>query len=405
MSAFVDELQESYCTAPTRPNSPSGRMRDKYRLVGVVVLMRHGDRHSIAVPPDSVRTAHTFPCDWSDPEVERMFATTQKLTSVADSRFPLGTPQCAPGILTPRGFVQTYSLGASLRTLYADGLGLLDAHGGVAAAMGASPTDAVAAMATSRQRTTWSAAAFAAGFLAGADGGDAPLGGGRVQVVVEELEQSPLLFVKEGAAGCPSALPELERLYRLWDPLTPAGAGAVAGDGTEGHMAVTDWFDAVAARACHSMPLPCASAAECRQRVATGVSAYLTAFTTPFHALRRASARLLHRIVAAATAHPPRGGGGTLGGAARRLHVWAAHDLSVTPLLAALGVEVTAWPPYASYVAFETYEPATRPEGVGRVVRVVFNGADITAQVEACAGVVPCPLSSFESWLRHTDPC
>jgi hypothetical protein len=90
-------------------------------------------------------------------------------------------------------------------------------------------------------------------------------------------------------------------------------------------------------------------------------------------------------------------------------HVFMGHDTVIAPVLAGLGIykdELCGWPPYASRIVFELL----RPEGavqsmenekeVSYHARVIYNGKDLTHQIERCKGSTPCPLEAIHATVQ-----
>jgi hypothetical protein len=94
----------------------------------------------------------------------------------------------------------------------------------------------------------------------------------------------------------------------------------------------------------------------------------------------------------------------------------------IAPVLAALGVysdKYCVWPPYASRIAFELWQPAvttasTAAGGKESYIRVIFNGDDVTSLITACKlynaeentnhGSIAtglCPLKVFNMQIKN----
>lgn len=79
--------------------------------------------------------------------------------------------------------------------------------------------------------------------------------------------------------------------------------------------------------------------------------------------------------------------------------VYSGHDVTVTPLLIALGVPLGSWPPYASRLVFEQLRDTKRSR---HYIRVLFNGADVTRKLRFCRkqDSGPCPLEDFSAFVE-----
>jgi len=184
-------------------------------------------------------------------------------------------------------------------------------------------------------------------------------------------------------------------------------------------MNTTHVADVVYAHACHRKPPPC-SAAGCidrglRRAVWARADAYYCArFSGDAGGLRSSQLAMLpllreitRRLERAAASSGP------------RFALFSGHDTVVAPLLAAIGATsapgACRWPPYASRVVFELWQPRARSTAGGAVVRVLFNGVPVTRHVIGCTSSPPrllshdlCPLEAFsnavEALVRpHTD--
>lgn len=87
-----------------------------------------------------------------------------------------------------------------------------------------------------------------------------------------------------------------------------------------------------------------------------------------------------------------------------RFSLYSGHDITITPLLHALGTHDGKWPPYASRVVFELYTKMV-PSG-DHYIRVLYNGRDITSQVRFCLGrteVGMCSLKHFQNFVERDN--
>ena len=76
--------------------------------------------------------------------------------------------------------------------------------------------------------------------------------------------------------------------------------------------------------------------------------------------------------------------------------LYSGHDNSILPLLTALGYRVPQWPPYASRVAMELYAPNRGPRSAQNlIVKVVYNGKDITQSTGFCGKKSICSLKDL----------
>ncbi|GFR44810.1 hypothetical protein Agub_g6146 [Astrephomene gubernaculifera] len=142
----------------------------------------------------------------------------------------------------------------------------------------------------------------------------------------------------------------------------------------------TDVHDVLTSLAAHGKPLPPGFHGHRRLleavdrlatlEFATEIAPSLTAPLTLAHGrsvLRLSMGRLLHTLMdnmrgaaaaGAGTAGAAAEGAGGVGGAvgSPRMYLYSGHDSTIMPLLAALGLDVTHWPPYLSNLVFELWE-------------------------------------------------
>ncbi|KAG2424099.1 hypothetical protein HXX76_014774 [Chlamydomonas incerta] len=113
--------------------------------------------------------------------------------------------------------------------------------------------------------------------------------------------------------------------------------------------------------------------------------------------MRLSMGRLLHTLVANMTAAAAAAGGGEKaaqaqgavvagsGAAAPRMYLYSGHDSTIMPLLSALGLDVSHWPPYLSNIVLELWQlpqPAPAPAAVP-------EAAAAAQDTEAAAAVAP----------------
>ena len=90
-----------------------------------------------------------------------------------------------------------------------------------------------------------------------------------------------------------------------------------------------------------------------------------------------------------------------------RFILQSAHDTTLEPFAAMLGISPGRWPRYASRVVVEFYTSAEHPRGMDHsFVRFLFDGEDVTAKVSFCASSVItedsyslCPYSALKQFV------
>ena len=86
-----------------------------------------------------------------------------------------------------------------------------------------------------------------------------------------------------------------------------------------------------------------------------------------------------------------------------KLNLYSGHDTTLLPLLSALGIDISNWPPYASNIIFELYRKNVSGKSE-YFVKVLYNGEEqrVTGEYSTM-----CPLATFiksmES-IRLTHP-
>nr|CAB3219783.1 acid phosphatase-like protein 2 [Phallusia mammillata] len=83
---------------------------------------------------------------------------------------------------------------------------------------------------------------------------------------------------------------------------------------------------------------------------------------------------------------------------AKKFFLYSAHDVTVRPMLVALGIPEYRWPRLASRLVFELWE-----NKVGQhFIKILFNGVDVTRQVSFCtkdADKPFCTYAMFEEFV------
>lgn len=223
----------------------------------------------------------------------------------------------------------------------------------------------------------------------------------------------PSRAAHDGATGaettregrCPAATRLAKAQLSRWRPKPEVWLklSNLFGGATMARLHTTGIADALYARACHGMPLPCGVAGGCvdgaTQRAAwrDADAFYCERFAGGEGGLAAAKLAMLPLLVQLtrrleAAAAPS--------GHAARLVLFSGHDTVVAPLLASLGglsaPDACRWPPYASHLTFELWE-GDGGRARSLAVRVLFNGRAITRHLSGCAAEY-CPLDD----LRRT---
>lgn len=256
--------------------------------------------------------------------------------------------------------------------------------------------------------------------------------------------------ILEGTCAKASKLGREERNSFQTSPQVASSLERIFGDGVKGRV-ITDLVDAVLPSVCHNQPLPCSSqTGEClTESLAADMMAEADRMFCNRYAGRQglnatmlATYPFMLEIVKALKR-------ATLPDDNNPLGIFTGHDTVIAPVLSALGVyskpSLCIWPPYASRIVFELWQPKADVERakarnkatpklaqehdkapVRSLVRVLYNGLDITTMIPACKEALSkppitayagaekmCPLSAIEEQLQrmllgaksHTDAC
>ncbi|XP_037123901.1 2-phosphoxylose phosphatase 1 isoform X1 [Syngnathus acus] len=423
-----------YCNTPSHTEQAwEGHSPADYKLLAVHVMIRHGDRYPLYAIPKTKRPAINCTLSVSRNPSHPLLGSfinhmgkgnlghwESPLTSLP--RLP-NHNRCEMGELTQTGVVQHLRNGKLLRQAY-------QPHSLV-------PSDwspqQVWVETTGKSRTLQSGLAFLFGFLPDfnwkkltvhhqgstlfcGSACDCPA---RNRYLEEEQKRQYRLRVANG---------ELERNYidmaRTLDIPTR-------------NLRAANPIDSLLCHLCHGLPFPCVarkdgSTGECltmaqfavirqqqlndeidRRRVGL-YRKYALLAMYPY--LNRTATKMERVAKAAASSRPPRAGGKEV------FTLSSAHDVTVAPLLSALGLEEAKFPPFAARLVFELWKsPAGTPQqqeqkaGKGErpkardggcFIRVLYNGEDVTSNTTFCSSIERnsshplCPLKKFLAFVR-----
>ncbi|XP_029923680.1 2-phosphoxylose phosphatase 1 isoform X2 [Myripristis murdjan] len=425
----------SYCNTPNRTEQAwEGHSPADYKLLSVQVMIRHGDRYPLYSIPKTKR-----------PAIDCMLSPSRKPSHPQLNAFishigqggrghwesTLGSiprlpnhSACEMGELTQTGVVQHLRNGQLLRQAYKRHKLL--------------PTDwsprQLWVETTSKSRTLQSGLAFLYGFLPDFDW---------TRLTVRH--QWSTLFCGS-ACDCPARNRYLEEEQRRQYQLrvadtqlerTYADMARTLGVSTR-QLRAANPIDSFLCHLCHGLPFPCVPAANggtggCltvaefavirRQQLEDGVDRrkaglyHKYSILAMYPYLNRTAAKMERVARANEAGRRPRAGGEEV------FTLSSGHDVSVAPLLSALGVEDAKFPRFAARVVFELWKsPPDTPElpkkGAGKsekskakdggfFIRVLYNGEDVTFHTTFCrshnrhAGHPLCPLENFLSFIRR----
>ncbi|XP_037313414.2 2-phosphoxylose phosphatase 1 isoform X2 [Pungitius pungitius] len=419
-----DPLSEaySYCNTPNRTQQAwEGHSPADYKLLSVQVMIRHGDRAPLYYIPKTKRPA--IDCTLSASRKPSHLLLDSFIRHMAQGgrghwESPLGSVHrlpnhsvCEMGELTQTGVVQHLRNGQLLQQAYGRHRLL--------------PPDwsprQLWLETTGRSRTLQSGLAFLYGFLPDFDWGK-----------VTARHQRSTLFC-DAACDCPARNRHLEeeqrRQYRLRVgdaelERTYADMAETLGLPTR-QLRAANPIDSLLCQLCHNIPFPCATAGAggCltmaqlavirRQQLDDGVDRrkaglyHKYAVLAMYPYLNRTAARMERVVRDSGAGRQPRRAGGE-----EVFALSSAHDVTVAPLLSALGLEEPHLPRFAARVVFELWKsPKRRGGGGGKdgepFIRLLYNGEDVTFHTSFCrsherhARQPLCPLKNFLSFVRR----
>ena len=355
---------------------------DAFELVHVNILARHGDRtpattHRIGSPLFYQCGLVTGDQDWED---LRDFPKPSPLPASArirNSRLELfpGTnfKRCGIGMLTNTGYQQHHALGSLMQYKYADFIG----DPSVIAKN-------IFVQSTDYSRTIHSAASFLLGFLP-----DNPKirQSTVIHVSAGSLLQSPPTGIAVSYGYCRNYVQlwredmEATKYFsvekRVWHPLMEKLCD-MFNIQRRNEPIVTELFDHILTRGCHSDQLPCNRQGEC---VDHAFASQLFAFAdwTWNHRYPRNSSILgvipflkhsVLEIMNNAINHVP---------PSSKFVFSFSHDATLVRVLSSLGIPLKGWMPYASRIVFELWKKIDTEQEY--YVRVLFNGTPITNKI------------------------
>lgn len=419
-----------YCNYPNlTEHGWEGHSPADYRLLSVQVMIRHGDRYPLYSIPKTKRPA--IDCTLSDKRkpshpLLASFVNHMALGGHGHWDASLGSlprlpnhSSCEMGELTQTGIVQHLKNGDHLHQAYIRHHNLLSVDW--------SPRQ-LWVETTGKSRTLQSGLAFLFGFLPRFDWS-------RLTV----RQQWSTLFCGS-SCDCPARNRYLDqeqrRQYRQRIADTELERTYVAmaknlGVATKTLRAANP-VDALLCHFCHNLPFPCSSTRTTTNAPPEGACLMLQHFAVirrqqKDDELERREAGLYRRYAVLA-AHP------YLNRTATRMEriaktrrgreeavfaLASAHDVTMAPLLSALGLEGAGFPRFAARLVFELWDsPEVKDNGRnerkrrgngldGMFIRVLYNGEDLTFDTAFCwdhsrsAAQPLCPLGKFMSFVRR----
>ncbi|KAM9468848.1 2-phosphoxylose phosphatase 1 [Clarias gariepinus] len=418
----LDPISDAYryCNLPNQTeHTREGHSLADYKLLFVQVMIRHGDRYPLYSIPQTKRPAIDCTLSPYRKPTHPLLASfishmaqggrghwDASLGSVA--RIP-NHITCELGELTQTGVVQQLKNGELLRQTYLKHHKLLPSDWS---------SQQLWVETTARSRTLQSGLALLYGFLPNFDWS---------KVIVRQQRSTMFCGLW---CECPARTTFLEqeqrRQYRLRTSNAELERTYVTMAATLGvptrTLRAANPIDAMLCHFCHALPFPCAS---------------MPSFPTPkkgrcltlqhFAVIRqqqrdderdRKEAGLYRRFAVLA-AHPflnqtaARMENAARGNSEPVFALASAHDITMAPVLSALGLEGAGFPRFAARLVFELWRsPETQQKGkhgavANTYIRVLYNGEDLTFETAFCRdhdrhSTPPlCPLGNFLSFVRR----
>lgn len=419
-----------YCNTPNRTEQAwEGHSPADYTLLSVQVMIRHGDRYPLYSIPKTKRPAIDCTVSASrNPShpLLKSFIDHMGLGGRGNWESPLSfVPRlpnhyaCEMGELTQTGVVQHLRNGQLLRQAYKHHT-LLPPHW--------SPRQ-VWLETTSRSRTVQSGLAFLYGFLPDFD-----------WTKLTVRHQWSTLFCGS-ACDCPARNRYLEEEQRRQYKLrvsdgeldkTYADMARTLGVPTR-QLRAANPIDSLLCHLCHGLSFPCAPAADGNTKACLTMAQFAVIRRQQLDDEReRKEAGHYHKYAVLAmypylnrTANKmERVGRDNEAGRQRRaggeevFTVSSAHDVTLAPLLSALGLKDASFPRFAARVIFELWKSPPAQQGQPKkgkgdkprvkdgelFIRVLYNGEDVTFHTTFCRANAKqplCPLKNFLSFVRR----
>ncbi|GFS17888.1 acid phosphatase-like 2 [Elysia marginata] len=424
-----------YCNIPnSEPPGDEGLVLGDMKLLGAHVVIRHGDRAPLVRLPGEETPSLSCLVDSSQfhhlPKVQNYEHVMAQASQMEERQEDLKSdfnrwalypsrPECAEGQLTGQGAIQQVLSGLHLHQRYTESPNNLRVD-----------YSTVAVHSTVTSRTYQSALAFMYGFLPEFD---------HKQLKVKGT--SSILFCDSNAVpGSVCFCPGLETLrgkafgscrgdetairsLATYEASALKTLTHVLGVPATSIPAPEGVMDALSRYACHSIPPPCVTlsnnssgnscttttcidartmeeiwaSVDAQSRCVNQNSDYKKFATAATQGLLLRIAQGLLRIALRNTTNTDN---------VPLFVLYSGHDNTITPLIAALGINDRVWPGYATRLVFELYERASTPDVKAQhFVRILLNGKAVTRETVFCrAGSVLSggdDLCEFERFHGH----
>ncbi|XP_040595623.1 2-phosphoxylose phosphatase 1 isoform X1 [Mesocricetus auratus] len=397
----VDPVYEAllYCNIPSvAEHSMEGHAPHHYKLVSVHVFIRHGDRYPLYAIPKTKRPEIDCTLVASrkpyHPKLEA-FVSHMSKGSGASFESPLNSlplyPNhllCEMGELTQTGVVQHLQNGQLLRDIYLRKHKLLPNNWS---------SEQLYLETTGKSRTLQSGLALLYGFLPDFD-----------WKKIYFKHQPSALFCS-GSCYCPLRNHYLEKeqrrqyLLRLKNRDLERTYGEMAKivDIPTKQLRAANPIDSMLCHFCHNVSFPC-SRSGC-----LGMEHFKVIKTHQIEDERERHEKPLYFGYSLLGAHPilnqtvNRMQRAAEGWTDELFTLYSAHDVTLSPVLSALGLLEARFPRFAARLVFELWQDRQKPSE--HSVRILYNGADVTFHTSFCHDFhkrSPKPMCPLENLVR-----
>ncbi|CAG5125899.1 unnamed protein product [Candidula unifasciata] len=401
-----------YCNAPySQELGNEGLVPEDYKLLGVHVVIRHGDRSPISRLPNTAVGGPSCLIDTSQhahlPKVtnfiSEMAASSQNtLKNTRFHRWALypSHPKCADGQLTGRGALQHIIYGMHYSERYFQKHKLFHETNW---------HKEVIVHTTEVPRTFQSAIAFLYGLLPNFD--------------LEKINlksSSNINFCEESVfhSACSCAGLDMFRNKAVKECRLDAGYTEIMKkyEGAQSYIKIVlnlqtkdlpyaaALMDGLSSYACHNTQAPCNTQGKCiTAKIVESIWESVDYQSICFHRNKNykkyAQANthgLLYRIAKSMNS-------AAFNGTVQKFHLYSGHDTTISPLITALELDDAVWPGYASRLTFELYQRQSTGE---HFIRVLQNGKVVTSQVVFCRHKAEgdfCKFSYFYTYVSDLN--
>ncbi|XP_015132522.1 2-phosphoxylose phosphatase 1 isoform X1 [Gallus gallus] len=401
----IDPVYEAhvYCNIPTiAERSMEGYAPHYFKLASVQVLIRHGDRYPLYAIPKTKRP--DIDCTLlpnrkpSHPQLEAFIKHMSKGSAAQMDGTLSSLPRypshslCEMGELTQTGVVQHLRNGQLLRETYINKHKLL---------LNDWTAKQLYLETTGKSRTLQSALALLYTFLPDFDwkkinmrhqwstifcsgSCDCPM---RNHYLEEEQRRQYSLRVKNN---------DLEKIY--------VDMAKIVGIPTR-QLRASNPIDSLLCYFCHNVSFPCTKTG------CIGMEHFKVIKRHQLEDERERQEKKLYFLYALLATHP------LLNQTVNRFQriaegkkeeifvLHSAHDVTLSPVLSALGITEARFPRFAARLVFELWQDGKRPKE--HFIRILYNGADVTFQTSFCKDYYKrsskpmCPLEKFVSFVKR----